>query len=300
VAAGIRHTLDRRAATRRVTRALRRRAVIGAAVGALYAVVAIVTIEASGSHVRPLFEGIGPSTPYQWVNPPKAFAAGNVKPHPTDAQVALGPEGNPLAGAGSTDGQIVLNLPEGALPPHPPDEHVTVRLTPVDPGTLATAPTELRPNGNAYKVDFLYAPSGGPINALTKAGNVILTVPEPAQGLLFSPDGQAWQKLESQNIGGVGTVGGPFTQAGYYLGATSSFTAPPRDSGGGSSDIGAIVLVVVITVALAFGLGFGPAILRRLQRRRHRSEAPAVRAARTQTATARRRGRRGRSGRRRR
>ncbi|MDQ6928811.1 MAG: hypothetical protein M3159_09180 [Actinomycetota bacterium] len=268
---------------------VRGRLAVGAFIGALYAVVAIVTIQASGTHVRPLFEGIGPTTPYQWVNPPKAFATGNVKPHPNGAQVALGPNGNTLAGAGSTDGQIVLNLPEASLPPHPPDDHVTVRLTPIDPATLAKAPSGLRPNGNAYQVEFLYEPSAASINALTKPGNVILTVPEPAQGLLFSLDGQAWQKLESQNVGGVGTVGGPFTQAGYYVGATSSFTAPPSSGGGGGgSNIGSIVLVGAITVALAFGLGFGPALLRRVQRRRHRAEVPAVRAARTQHATARR------------
>jgi hypothetical protein len=279
-----------------VTQTVRRRLAVGVAVGALYALVAIVTIQARDSHVRPLFEGIGPTTPYQWVNPPKAFAAGNIKPHPNDAQVALGPSGNPPASPGSTDGQVVLNLAEGSLPPHPPDDHVTVKLTPLDPATLAKAPAGLRPNGNAYKLEFLYAPSGEATSALTKPGNVILTVPEPAQGLLFSPDGQAWQKLESQNIGGVGTVGSPFTQAGYYLGATSSFTAPPGGSGDGSSDAGAIVLVGVITVALAFGLGFGPALLRRVQRRRHRSESPTVRAARTQTATARKRKKRGRRG----
>jgi hypothetical protein len=267
----------------------RRRLGTGAAIGALYALVAIITIQSSDSHVRPLFEGIGPNTPYQWVTPPKAFAAGNVKPHPNATPVTLGPTGNPLAGAGSTDGQIVLNLSEGAIPPHPPDDNVTVRLIPVDPGTLAKTPSELRSNGNAYKVEFSYQPSGEGITGLTKPGNVILTVPEPAQGLLFSPDGQTWEKLESQDLGGVGTVGGAFTRAGYYLGATSSFTSPPGDGGGGSSSIGGIVVVGVLTVSLAFLLGFGPGLLRRLQRHRRRSESATVRAARTQQATARKR-----------
>ncbi|HUQ62521.1 MAG TPA: hypothetical protein VM121_02055 [Acidimicrobiales bacterium] len=267
----------------------RRRLAVGAAAGALYALVAVVTIRASDSHVRPLFEGIGPNTPYQWVNPPKAFAAGNVKPHANDSAVSLGPNGSPLAGAGSTDGQILLNLPEGAFPPHPPDDRVIVRLTPFDPGKLARPPDELRSNGNAYKVEFLYQPSGEAITAVAKPGNVILTVPEPAQGLLFSPDGQNWQKLESQGIGGVGTVGGPFTDAGFYLGATSSFTDPPGEGDGDSSGIGGIVVVGVLTVALAFLLGFGPALLRRLHRRRRRSETAAVRAARTQQARGRQR-----------
>jgi len=272
-----------------VSPANRRRLAVGAAIGALYALVAVVTIQSSDSHVRPLFEGIGPHAPYQWVNPPKAFEAGNVKPRANDSPVSLGPTGSPQAGAASTDGQILLNLPEGAFPPHLPDDKVIVRLTPIDPAKLARPPDELRSNGNAYKVEFSNQPSGQAVNAVAKPGNIILTVPEPAQGLLFSPDGQAWQKLESQETGGVGTVGGPFTEAGYYLGATSSFTDPPGEGGDDSSSIGGIVVVGVLTVALAFLLGFGPAVLRRLQRRRRRSETPSARAARTQQARARQR-----------
>lgn len=265
----------------------RRRLGVGAGLGALYVVVAIVTIQSSGSHVRPLFEGIGPNVPYHWVNPPKAFAAGNVRPHAIDAQVSLGPDGSTASGAATPDAQLTINLPAGAIPPHPPDDHATLRLTPLDPGTLGAAPSGLRANGNVYKVDMTYQPSGQAISALTRPGNVILIVPEPAQGVLFSPEGQSWQKLESQDLGGIGSVGGPFAAAGYYTGATSAFTAP--SSGNGGSSIGGIVLVGVLTVALAFGLGFGPSLMRRLQRRRRRGESPAVRAARTQQATARQR-----------
>jgi hypothetical protein len=264
-----------------------RRFAVGVGIGALYALVAILTIQSSGSHVRPLFEGIGPNRPYQWVNPPKAFAVGNVKPHANDAQVVLGPNGSELSGAGSTDTQIVLNLPEAAIPPQPPDDHVTATFTPLDPATLGPAPSGLRANGNAYRVELSYEPSGQPIDVLAKPGNVVLTVPEPSQGLLYSPDGKSWQKLESQDLGGVGTVGATFDKAGYYAGATSSFTAPADGAGSGSSGIGGIVVVGGITVALALGLGFGPSLLRRAKRRRRRSDPAVVRAARTQRATAR-------------
>lgn len=266
--------------------------IAGAAVFAAYVLVALVTIQARDGHVRPLFEGVGPSAPYQWVNPPKAFAANNIKPHANDSQVPLGPDGNLLAGAGSTDGQLVINLPQGSIPAHPGDDHITFRTTPLDPATLGKTDPSLRPNGNAYRVDATYQPSGTPIPALTKAGNIVLTVPEPSQGLLYSQDGATWQKLQSQEVGGPGTVGGPFSQTGLYLGATSAFTASTSGgssgSGGGSSIVG-IVVVGALTIVVAGALIFGPGVARRIKRRRQQGESAQVRAARTQQATARRR-----------
>ena len=52
----------------------RRPAAIGLGLAVAYALVCLTTLRVTGHDVRPLFEGIGPSSPYEWVNPPKEFA----------------------------------------------------------------------------------------------------------------------------------------------------------------------------------------------------------------------------------
>ena len=62
-------------------------------------------------------------------------------------------------------------------------------------------------NGNAYRVEMTYRPGDGPIGALPKPGNVVLSVPDPGVAVLFSPDGQTWQRLPTQQLVGPTTLG---------------------------------------------------------------------------------------------
>ena len=214
-----------------------------------------------GHNVRPLFEGIGPPPAYRWVKPPAAFASGNVPPAPNDTDLDMTPTGSQQSGAQSEDNQVVLNLAPNAVPPHPPDTKLRIHIDPIDPGTLGPVPPDLRPNGNAYKVTMTYQPSGAPATTITAPGNVLLTVPLPAAGLLYAGDGRAWTNIGKQTVPGQPIVGGPFNATGWFVAATHP-QAAPKSSGGGSAGV---IIVVVLVAALALALGFFPLIRKRVR-----------------------------------
>lgn len=247
---------------------------VGAAVVALYLVTVVGTVP-FGHRVRPLFEGIGPPPAYRWVHPPPGFASGNVPPKPNEVDVPLGADGSEQSGAQSDDSQLVLNLAPKAAPPHEPDTSVKVRIEPLDPATLGPLPPDLRSNGNAYRVTLTYEPSGTAITSLTTPGNILMTVPEPTAGLLFAPDGRAWQRIGSQTVAGQPIVGGPFTAPGYYVGAAHPKAA--TSGGGGGSGIGGTILVAVLVAAVALALGLFPVIRRRRRGRGRGQKKPPAR-----------------------
>jgi hypothetical protein len=236
-----------------------RRAAIGLGVLAVYVVAAGATVRLTDHHVRPLFEGIGPAPPYQWVEPPPQFAIGNVKPHGNAVNVPLGPAGSALTSLSSGDAQVVVNIPEGAVPPHPPDTSVEMGFEPLAPNRFAAPPSGLRADGNVYRVTLTYKPSGQRLDAVAKAGNIVMAVPEPGESLLWSADGKGWERLQTQPVGGPTVLGARFERAGYYLGATLPLPAAKKSS------TGTIVLVLAIVIGLAALLGGGPVLLRRLR-----------------------------------
>jgi hypothetical protein len=236
---------------------------IGFALVALYAAAVTGTLP-FGHNVRPLFEGIGPPPAYRWVKPPAAFASGNVPPKANDTDVPMLPTGSQQSGAQSEDNQLVLNLAANAAPPHQPDTTVVVHIDPLDPATLGPTPPDLRPNGNAYHVSLLYKPSGTPVATVTTPGNILLTIPLPNAGLLFSPDGKTWTKIGTGTVAGQAISLGPFNSAGWYMGATHGTTATTGGGGSGGGSGGTIV-VVVLVAGLALILGLTPFILRRVR-----------------------------------
>jgi hypothetical protein len=238
---------------------------IGAAVIVLYIAVAMVTISLSHHHVRPLFEGTGPSAPYRWVKPPAAFAIGNQVPQPSTTDVPLDPGGSKAIGVTTEDGQLVLNLPVGAMAANGADTGVRVALTPLDPATLPLVPSGLVSDGNAYRVQLVYQPSGAAAT-IKVAGNIILTVPTAGTTLLFSPDGtSAWQKLATQQVGGPTVIGTEFTQSGWFLGAAIKHKASAP--GSSSSSVSTLVLAA-ITAVLALTIFLAPMAIRRVRGRR--------------------------------
>ena len=243
-----------------------RRGLLGAAVLAAYVLAAVATVRLSDHHVRPLFEGIGPAPPYQWVDPPAEFASGNVKPHGVTRELPLTATGSGLTSLSSGDAQVVVNIPDGAVPPKAGDTGVSVRFEPLAPKRLAPPPVGLRADGNAYRVTFAYAPSGQALDAVAKPGNIVMGLPEPGVAILWSADGRRWERLAGQPVGGPTTLGTRFERTGYYLGATSPTT------GGKSSSTGRIVAVIAIVVGVALALGLGPVLVRRWRRPKSRSE----------------------------
>ena len=132
---------------------------------------------------------------------------------------------------------------------------------PLDPATLPPPGDGLTVFGNAYAITATYQPSGKEITEVEEPLDVILVYPATAtlhsnsHEMLFSPDGQTWQTLDSSdstaqqqseaNVPGFGTV----TVAGV-LGASPSATA----SESGRTTL-AIVLLVLAGCAMLIGIG---------------------------------------------
>lgn len=192
---------------------------LGAAVVVLYAVVAVATGQVAPGRLRPLFDGFA-SHPgvYNWVKPPKEFAEGNVAPQAAgQARIAFAATGSTPVLAETPDGQAMVSLPPGAVPPHPSAAAATVDLLPVDSNTLGALPAGLRPEGNAYRVTIAYLPSGDRVPRVTTPGRVGVTSEAASDTLLFSVDGRSWSPLEAQPIAGGRGLTGPFTEPGYVV-----------------------------------------------------------------------------------
>lgn len=233
----------------------------GAALAVLYAVVVVATNLTTGHPVRPLFDGVGGSTPYKWVKPPWYVGSTNIEPEASSSDITFENGVSPLIGVTSDDAQIVLNLPQGALPAREGDTAVRASFTPLDPKKLAKLPGGMRPNGNAYRVQMSYQPSGTPFAQTATSGNVIMVVPDEAEKMLFSVDGKSWDELPTQRLGDPTTVGSAFNRPGYYIVGTLLAEFPDPNKGSGTKKT---VGTVMIVVAVALLLGYvAPALLRR-------------------------------------
>ncbi|MCA1843874.1 MAG: hypothetical protein LC792_11965 [Actinobacteria bacterium] len=255
---------------------------VGAGLAALYVAVLVATSLTAGHPVRPLLDGAGTSTPYKWVKAPWYAAPTNIKPGPSHQDIPFESGASPLIGVTSEDAQIILNLPQGALPPRVGAAGVRASFTPLDPKKLATLPPGQRADGNAYRVEMAYQPSGEPLRGLTTSGNVVMVVPEEAEKLMFSADGKSWSELPAHPLGDPTTVGSAFNTPGYYLVSTSlpEFTNPNQGSGTKRT-----VGIVLVVAALALLLGYVlPTILRR-SRAAQAAQAQRGRSARGRTST---------------
>ena len=248
---------------------------IGGALALLYAAVVVATGLMTGHPVRPLFDGAGGKTPYKWVKPPWYVGSTNIKPGPSHTDIPFESGASPLIGATSEDAQIILNLPQGALPPRDGATAVRASFTPLDPKKLAKPPGGMRPNGNAYRIEMTYQPSGDPFGQLTTSGNVVMVVPDEAEKMLFSVDGKSWSELPTHQLGDPQTVGSAFNTAGYYLVGTSlpEFTNPNEGSGT-KRTVGIAMVVVAVALLLGYVL---PTVLRRSRAAQAEQAAHAVR-----------------------
>jgi hypothetical protein len=227
------------------------------------AYVAVAAAYAGLGAGRPLFDGFAPPPPYRWVNPPREFAAGNNPPRPSGFDVPLGASGSAVVNHSSDDGQLILSFPAGVFAAHQPDTAVHVQLTPLDPTPLGAAPPGLEADGNAYRVEFNYRPSGQGA-ALAGDVDVFLVVPRLAEAVLYSPDGASWGQLPVRSVPGVDEIGGVLARPGYLLGTSPpAATAPAGAPASGGRGRAVAIAAAALALALIAGLGLG---LRRLRR----------------------------------
>jgi hypothetical protein len=198
---------------------------IGGALVALYVGVVVGTNLTTGHPVRPLFDGAAGSTPYKWVKPPWYVGSVNIEPKASSSDIGFENGVSPLIGVTSDDAQMILNLPQGALPGKEGATGVRATFTPLDPKKLAKLPSPLRPNGNAYRVEMAYQPSGA--------------------------------ELPTHRLGDPTTVGSAFNKPGYYLVGTAlpEFANPNKESGT-KKTVGTVMIVVALALLLGYVLPF--------------------------------------------
>lgn len=204
--------------------------------------------------VRPLLDGLVPPPPYRWVKPPPGLGV-NTKPKRGEATVALGPAGSELAGPSAINGQVVLNLPAGALAGRAGDGEVRITIDPLDPARGPALPDGFVADGNAYRIGLRYRPSGDAVTSLAALGNIILATPEPASVLLYSADGHGWEVLPTQRVGGPDSVGGPFRGPGQYVAAIPGVARPAAEPAGWVGTARKL-LMVLLSLALVGNLAW--------------------------------------------
>jgi hypothetical protein len=230
----------------------RRAALAGVIVATIYTAVVVATVAARAGHVRPLYDGFVPPAPYQWIDPPDFFAAGNTKPRGGSTTIALGPAGSAETGFGSPDGQFVVDLPRGAVAPHSGEHALELSITPLAASKFRPLPNGLRANGNVYRVELHYARSGAPVTALARPGTLLVETPEVGSGLFRARDERPWAPVRSTVLGGRQlSSSAAFTRPGNYVSGTSLpvLVAGPRSSRNWWLLGGATALVFVLLFA---------------------------------------------------
>jgi hypothetical protein len=191
-----------------------------------------------------LYEGEAPPLPYRWVHPPANLPEPNQPPTPGSGTIVLTATGSQSSSVLTDDGQAAVIFRFGAIAPHAGASSVTVRITPLDPETVSAAPTGLRFDGNAYRMEGTYN-TGEPI-ALLKSVTPVLRYPKHATVLLRS-SGSGWTSLETHIVAGSLQLFGPSDRLGVFAAAAPSTGAPAP--GAASAAVAAAIAGVLVAIA---------------------------------------------------
>ncbi len=116
---------------------------VGRMRSAAVVVLALALVLLSAAPVWAHKEGL---TPYRYVVAPPGVSSEG----PPESGVSTQELGRPSF-AGTTDNQMQLTLPQGALPARTGERGVRVTLQQLDPADLPDLPGGLEPEGNAYR-----------------------------------------------------------------------------------------------------------------------------------------------------
>lgn len=220
--------------------------------GACAAAVYLGVMAAWPFPIRLLYDGLVPLPPYRWVHPPASRARDNKPALPGAGTVAMGPPSR-AAEIATDDDQALVTFPQGAIAARSGESSVKVTIVPLDPVTVAPAPGGRRFDGNAYRIETVYAASGAPA-VLASPATVVLRYPVHATMLLRS-EGTGWEALSPQVFTGSQQILANTNRLGVFTAATL-YNARRVGGGSGGSDgtvvaaLGA-VLAGLVAVVLA-------------------------------------------------
>jgi hypothetical protein len=192
----------------------------GVAVAALYLLVIVLGPRDPGLL---LYDGPVPLPPYRWVSPPRELAAAVQRPASGGGAVTIGALESMPGDASTGDEQAVISFAEGTFAKASGESAVDVRLTPLAPRTVASAPRGLQFDGNAYRITASYAGSGRRA-VLTKPATVVLRFPIHATAVLRAASG-GWVRLRTARFAESQQVAANTDQLGVFVAAGPSGVA---------------------------------------------------------------------------
>jgi hypothetical protein len=243
----------------------RRTVAAGLAVITAYLGLAVVSGHLSPLARGPLLDGIGPAQPYRWVCPPPELASTNRKPSGgTLPPLQLGSGGAIGQALLTTDDQVTLVVPDGAIRAHGGDRQVTFVITPVCPTSLGAPGQGLVSFGNAYRLSATYEPSGVMVRSIKTPLQAILLYPvtvnlrSTSHSLYVSTDGTSWTKRQSTDDHAMQQVIAKIPALGYVQVAgvpgAASVTPAPTGISGGTQTL-KVALLVLGACVLLIGVG---------------------------------------------
>ena len=168
----------------------------GIAAAALYIAAAVVLTP--GVPVRLLYDGEMPPPPYRWMRPPGDISGPHQPPQPGTGTVALTATGSRYSVVGTDDAQAWVVFSKDAVVREPGESEVRVRIIPLDPSTVPAPPPGMLLDGNAYRIQAVYAKSGQPVK-LREVVTVMLRYPRHAQEILHV-SGSRWVVLATNKV----------------------------------------------------------------------------------------------------
>ncbi|HEV2438907.1 MAG TPA: hypothetical protein VGX97_02445 [bacterium] len=222
-----------------------RRTTVAAAWGLAAALLYLLVAPAVWRDVpaRLLYEGEAPPAPYHWVHPPPDLARDNQPPSGGTGQIGLNATGSGSASILTDDAQAGVIFAHDAVAPKPGVTAAVVRITPVDPATVAPPPAGFVFDGNGYRVEAIYQ-NDGPID-LRRPVTPVLRYPRHATVLLRWSSGR-WTMLDTKRVQAALQIFAASDRLGVFV------AARPAGSGAGSWPLyGAAALAVVVAAAIA-------------------------------------------------
>lgn len=199
--------------------------------------------------VRLLYEGMAPLPPYRWVRPPTNLANTNELPRPWSDAIPFRGSASQSNSLATGDLQIIAVFRQNALSPHPGESEVRVTLTPLDPMTVGPPPAGLQFDGNAYRVDAVYAGSRERA-ALREPITVVLRYPRHAEQILRSDNGTWMMTLPASLVPESMQILTSTDRLGVFVAVGP--VGSPR-SGGWPAYIAAALVLVVAVAAFLLG-----------------------------------------------
>lgn len=244
-------------------REARRAFIAGLLVIAAYAALAAWSGALSPLARGPLLDGLGPVN-YRWVAPPLELEATNQKPSPGRFHLPLERNGVGTQVVFTQDSQVTVVIEEGSIEPAKGQDSVQLLVAPVDPAELAPPGGDLAVFGNAYELSATYRPSRDRVGAFERPIQVILVYPATStlhtnsHEILYSPDGEAWEPLETTDSVGQQQAETEVSGPGYVVVAgvpAQVSPSPASGSGSGGMPPVAVALLVGAGVVLVIGIG---------------------------------------------